>query len=320
MEENTWYDVFLELLHEKYPKNAQLIHEITNLLFLEREAVYRRLKKDVSFSANEIAKIAASWNISLDEIIGVNSGTIPFQMFPFNYLYPTTKEFSNLQKRVKILDHLQDTPNSEYMEVCNRFPRPLSIGFLALYRFQIFNWSYQYTNNESHKLFSKNIIPENVGVEFEHYKKNIVHVKNSSFILDEMVFDYFVQSVKYFHSIMVLTDSEKELIKNELYGLLDYMSVIANKGCYPDSHNKVNIYISQLSIDTNYSYYYTDKLKLCRIHAFGKFDITSFDSTMVTNFRTWMNFKKRSSIQISEANEKKRIEYFTFQRKIVDSL
>jgi hypothetical protein len=95
---------------------------------------------------------------------------------------------------------------------------------------------------------------------------------------------------------------------------------IANKGHYPNTQNKVSLYISHLNINTNYSYYYADKMKLCRVHAFGKFDILSYDLDMVNNFRNWMNLKKRSAIQISEANERSRIEYYTKQQEIINSL
>jgi len=320
MAENIWYDAFLEALNEKHPKNSQLTHEIMNLLCLEREATYRRLKKDVPFTANEIAKIATSWNISLDNIIGLNLGKIPFQMLPFNYLNPSHREFFNLQKKVKVLEHLQTAQNSEYMEVCSRFPRPLHIGFFSLYRLLIFYWAYQYHNEESQKQFSKIIISDNVKVEFERYKKLLTRVKNTNFIIDETVFEVYVETIKYFHSILVVTDEEQELLKKELYELLDYMTEIATTGCYPETQNKVNIYISQIAIDANYSYFYTDQLKACRINAFGKYDISSQDPAMVENFRNWMNLKKRTSIQISEANEKQRIEYFSKQRKIIDSL
>ena len=320
MEENTWYDVFIELLQERYPKNAQLTYEIMDLLCLEREATYRRLRKDVPFTANEIAKIATTWNISLDNIIGLSSGEVPFQMFPFNYLNPSQKELSNLQKKVRALEHLPTTSNSEYMEVCSRFPRPLHIGFFALYRLLIFYWAYQYHNDESQKLFSKIIISDNVKKVFERYRELMAHVKNTNFILDETVFESYVDSIKYFHSILVITDNELKLFKKELYELLDYLEEIATTGCYPETNNKVNIYISQITIDADYAYLYTEKQKTCSINAFGKFDITSFDSVMVENFRNWMNLKKRTSIQISEVNEKKRIEFFNQQRMIIDTL
>jgi len=320
METIKWYDVFIELLHEKYPKNSQLTYKLMDLLCLEREATYRRLKRDVPFTANEIAKIATAWSISVDNIVGVNSGKVLFQMFPFNYLNPSPKEFAIWQKRIRAIGDLHTAPDSEYMEVCNRFPRPLHIGFPALYHFLIFYWAYQYNTVEPLRSFSQMIIPDNIKAEFEHYKQLSLQVKNTNFILSEMVFDAYVESIKYFHSILVITDNELKLFKKELYELLDYLEEIATTGCYPETNNKVNIYISQITIDADYAYLYTEKQKTCSINAFGKFDITSFDSVMVENFRNWMNLKKRTSIQISEVNEKKRIEFFSQQRMIIDTL
>ena len=320
MEEQNWYDYFLENLYDLFPKKAQLTQELMDLLCLEREAVYRRLRKDVILHAHEIVKIVTTWSISLDEIIGINSGKVPFQMQALNYLNPTKKEFSNLQKRVKALDIVKADPQSEYMEVCNRFPRPLSIGFLTVYRFGIFNWAYQYNLDEISKQFSKIIIPDKIYQEFLTYKKSVVAIKNSHFIIDPNMFEYCVHSIKYFHSILLVSDEEKEFLRKELHALLDYMLEIADRGYYPETHNKVNLYLSKISIDSNYSYIYSEKLKACRIHAFGQYDISSNNLDMITNFKTWMNMKKRSSIQISETNEKHRIEFFAKQRTVVDSL
>ncbi|MCL2245573.1 MAG: hypothetical protein FWC10_00430 [Lentimicrobiaceae bacterium] len=320
MKKNTWIDIFIELLQEKYPRNSQLIAELVDLLCLEREAVYRRLRKDVAFTANEIAKIATTWNISFDEVIGAHSGKLPFQMLPLNYLNPSPKEFYSMHEKIKALDDVQTAAYSEYMEVCNVFPKPLRIGFPMLFRFSIFYWAYHYRNDESQNLFSKIVIPDSIYADFEYYKQNIVHVQNTSLILDEMVFEYFIHNVNYFHSILAITDKEKGLIKKELYALLDYMKEIANNGCYPETRKKVFMYISQLTINTNYNYYYSENLKTCSVSAFGKDEITSNDSEIVANFREWMNLKKRAAIQISEVNEKRRFEFFNKQKKIVDSL
>jgi len=320
MENNNWYDIFIDNLLEKFPKKIELTQEIMNLLNLEREATYRRLRKEVPFTFVEIAKIASTWDISLDQVAGINCGNIPFQMQPIHYLNPSKQEIIRFKKRMKILEHLKTTPNSEYMEVSNRLPRPVSSTFTMLYRFEIFRWAYQYTNNDAFKQFNKIIIPENVAQEFRNYNKNIKFTNETHFMLDPMVFDHLINSINYFHSILLITDEEKEKLKEELFSLLEYLMHIATAACYPETQKKVNLYISQLNIDTNYSYYYTDLLKICRVHAFGKYDIGSFDLDMVNKFRMWMHLKKRAAIQISEVNERSRIEYFAKQQKLVESL
>ena len=320
MNEISWYNIFLDNLYERYPKKSQLAEELISLLCIEREAVYRRLRKEVMFLAHEVVKIAAAWNISLDEIIGIHSGLISFQMQPLNYIAPSKKEMSNLQKRVSALEHVKSVSESEYMEVCNKLPRPIHICSLPLYRFEIFKWVYQYNFEEPYLPYSQIVIPDMIIHQFETYQGSIKNFSTSNFILDPMIFDFLVHNINYFHSILLITDEERIHLKSKLHEMLDYLNELANKGCYPDTLKKVNIYISLVNINTNYSYYYTDKLKSCRVHAFGKYDICSYDAEMVTTFRTWMNLKKRASIQISGVNEKYRIEYFANQRKIVDSL
>ncbi|MDR2971401.1 MAG: hypothetical protein LBU83_05680 [Bacteroidales bacterium] len=320
MEDYNWYEIFIDSLYERFPKKSQLAQEIMNLLCLEREAVYRRLRKDVMFTFQEISKMAAAWNVSLDEIMGINIGKVTFQMTPMNYLVPTKKELINLKRKVKLIEHLSDSFNSEFMEVSNRIPRPLSTSFMILYRFEIFRWAYQYHNDEALKQFDKIILPTEVSFEINRYNKYVKHVTETHLLLDEMVFEYLVNNILYFHSILLISDKDKEKIKEALYSLLDYLMLIASDGRYPETQKKVNLYISQINIDTNYSYFYTEQFKACRVHAFGKYDISTYELEMISLFKNLMHLKKRASIQISEVNEKSRIEYFMKQRKLVDSL
>ena len=320
MIDEAWYDYFMDALVAKYPKKTQLTQELINLLCIEREAVYRRLRKEVVFHVQEIAKIATAWNISLDEIIGINSGKVLFQMQPINYLDPSRKEFSTLQKRISAVELLKNSPNSEYVEVCNKMPRSLTTGFPSLYRFTIFKWAYQYSVERSDVLFSHTIVPEKVHREITEYNQNIKYVANTNFIFDHMIFDFLIRDIRYFHSILLITDEEKDLIKKDLFKLLEYLMEIANRGCYPETKKKVNIYISKININTNYSYYHSEKLKICRIHAFGKYDICTYDQEMISNFVTWMHLKKRTSVQISEVDTKGRIDFFFKQQQLVESL
>ena len=315
-----WYDCFLETLYEKFPQRTQLTQALMNLLSIEREAVYRRLRKDVIFPVQEIVKIASAWNISLDEITGINSGQIPFLMQKINYVNPSEKELSQLQEIIQFLYELKDSPDAEYMEVGNKISRTLLAGFEHLNRFCLFKWMYQYGDFESVVPFS-GVIPSekqrNLTAEYCHVIKNLPNV---SYIWDYLLFDYLVCDIRYFYSIQLVTDEEKELIKKDLLAFLDYMVEVAGKGFFPETKNKVNLYISRICIDTNYSYMYTDKVKICRVHVFGKNEIYTCDPEMMINFKSWMQSKKRSSTQISEVDERHRIEFFTKQRQLIDSL
>ena len=319
--ENNWYDKFMEELHKRYPKRTQLSQALMDLLIIEREAVYRRLRKEVLFPINEIVKIASTLNISLDELIGINSGQVSFQMQIINYINPSVEEIKYLRNIVQSINNLRNFPNTEFMDICNKLPRQLLAGFDYLNQFYLFKWMYQYVNGRKNPVpFSQIIISEEKRRLTADYYQAIKNVPNTNFIFDRLLFDDLVGEIDYFHSIRMITDEEKEFIKKDLYLLLDYLLEVAANGCYPETQNRVNLYISQISVDTNYSYTYTNQINVCFIHVFDKFEIYTSSAETVKNFMTWMQLKKRTSIHISGMDEKSRIELFDKQRQIVDML
>jgi hypothetical protein len=318
MTNEAWYEHFMGIISERYPKKAELAIALMDLLNIEREAAYRRLRKDVIFPMHEIVKIAAAWNISIDEIIGVKSDKVLFQMHPMNYIDPSKEDMDFIKKRVKGIERLNDYPNSEYILVCNNMSRSLSAGFDILYKFNIFKWAYGYANN--YETFSHLVVPEVLCKEVAKFYRSMRDVGNTCYILNSSLIEDTIREIHFFHSIFLINDEEKKLLKKSLHSFLDYLWEIASNGCFPETKNKVQVYVSMFNINTNYSYFNTGQYEMCRIHPFNMYDLISTNSGMIENFKSWMQKKKRTSIQISEVDERTRIEYFTKQRQIVDSL
>ncbi len=319
MVNKVWYDRFLEALFKKYPQKSKLTEALMDLLSLEREAVYRRLRNDVVFPASEIIKIASAWNISLDEIAGVNSNEILFKTQLWNYLNPSEEELNYIRYLNEESEYVRNFPNVGYIEISNRIPRMWTSGFSYLRKFHLLKWMYQYTNEKTLP-FSQIVFPKMLAELSSSYYRIAKNMRNVSFILDNNILSDLVSDIHYFQSVYLITDEEKELIKKDIFALLDYVWKIAEKGCWPETSNKVNLYISHLSIDTNYSYYYSDSIEFFCVHAFALSGIKTTNSVMVENFKNWMQSQKRASIQISEADERNRIEFFKKRRQLIDSL
>lgn len=320
MKNESWYDVFINKLYEKHPQKKHLIEALMEMLSIEREAVYRRLRKEVSFTAEEMIIIASTWNISIDAIVAINAGKVPFQLEPTNYLNPSKEEIDLLHQRVKRLEHLAASRSSEYVVVSNNISRSLAAGFEQIYKFNIFKWSYLYNRERNNLLFANVVIPETINNEIMKYYKCMKNVKNTSYIFEYSIFENIIRDIQFFQSIYLVSEEEKELIKKELHALLDYLSNVAINGCFPETNNKVQIFISMINVNTNYSYFYTEELKTCRIHAFHMHDIYSFDIETIEQFKIWMQLKKRTSILISETDERRRIEFFSQQRQLINNL
>jgi hypothetical protein len=321
MENSKWYDCFLEALYKKHPQKPQLTEALMDLLSIEREAVYRRLRNDVAFPASEIVKIASSWNISLDEILGIDSPQVQsFKLLMLQYINPTKQELDTMQQMINFIDIFSASPNAEFMEVSNILPRSLITGFPQLAKYYIFKWMYQYNHDMNVLPFSQVVHLDKIRQMGLAYHEKIKKIPIVNYIWDHRIFDYLVSDIKYFTSIYLITEDEKQLIKNDIYALLDYMSEVSSKGSFPETGNNVNLYISQVNIDTNYNYFHSDTVKISRVRAFIKNEIGSTNEEMATNFRNWMSLKKRTSTQISGVDERHRIEFFMKQHQLVDSL
>jgi len=315
------YDRFMNILFAKYPKKSLLVEALMGLLNIEREAAYRRLRNDVPLSFNEIAKISSAWNISLDSIINNSiSEKIPFLMQPINFITPSEQEQKFLQDIIQSINNLKNFPDTEFMDVCNKLPRQLLAGYCYLNQFYLFKWMYEFGDKKKPDPFSQINISEEKRTLTADYYRAIKNVPNTSFIFDRMLLDNLVCEICYFHSIQMITDEEKEYIKKDLYSLHDYLLEVAYEGCYPETQNKVNLYVSRFSVNTNYSYTHTPQISICYVHVFDKYEIYTYNVEMVKKFRTWMQLKKNSSYHISGVDKQSRLDFFAKQRQAIDLL
>ena len=81
MEKELLYDNLLNTIKEEFPQKTNLVSALVDLLCIEKEAVYRRLRGEVAFTFAEIVTIANAFGISLDNLVGtVTAKSRPFQL------------------------------------------------------------------------------------------------------------------------------------------------------------------------------------------------------------------------------------------------
>ena len=315
-----WYDNFIESLHKKFPKKSKLVEELVKLLDIESVLAYRRLRKEVYFSSSEIVKISSAWEISMDKIIGVNNDKINFQMFPVNFYNPQKADLDYLQTTIQLFNRLKDNSFSEYIEVCNKLPRSLVVRFPHVRNFYKFMWMYKYDIENQDIPYSKVIFSEQMQKIMEDYVNSTMNIKEISYIFDKFLFNHLIEEIHYFHEIKLITDTEKESIKNDLLKLLNFLLESANIGKFSDTQNKLNLYVSHINIDTNYSCFSNEEYKIFRVHLFGEYESKNYNPEIVLNFMKLLQLKKNSAVLISGSDKKSRIEYFAKQREIIEKL
>lgn len=319
MENDLLYENLVKAIKDKFPGRGRLTNVLADLLMLEKEAVYRRLRGDVPFTIFEVAAIADKFDISLDRILGHSLGkSRPFQLKMVNFLNPSEEDYEMLENFVDVLCHLKDDPASEVGDALNILPQSLVLSYRLIYRFYLFKWLYQYGSAMPIK-YSKIVPPDRLQLINHKIITEVRQAANAYHIIDSMTFLYLVNDIKYFASIYLITREEIKALKKELMVYIDDMEALAAKGSWEEGKN-VHFFVSSINFETSYSYVETVNHHLTLLKTFTLNDATSPDEAIFQRMKRWMHSLIRTSTLISRSGEKDRIIFFEKQRKIVNSL
>ena len=298
----------IEAIKEKIPANSNLANVLIDILFIGREAVYRRLRGEVPFTLTEAAIISRKLGVSLDKIVGISfKDNAVFDMNVVHHDDPFETYYEIINKYIGLLKNMGDDVTSELATSSNMLPQTLYLKHDVLSKFRLFKWMYQNENIKC-KHFDELEIPAKLQDIQKEFVNAAEHIHTTSY-----------NDVEYFSSIHLLTDEDKQKIKEDLLLLLNELESLARKGKF-DSGNKVNIYISNINFETTYSYIESSNLQLSMIRIYAINSITSQDVEMHKSLKEWIQSLKKFSTLISESGEMQRIQFFKEQREIIDTL
>ena len=169
------------------------------------------------------------------------------------------------------------------------------------------------------KHFEELDIPQNMVDKQKEYARMVSRIHSVDYIWDNMIFSHLVTDIQYFCSIHLITDEDKNLLKEELFVLIDEMEALAARG-KSKAGNDVRIYISNINFEATYSYLETSSTQLSLIRIYSINSITTQDPEMFRGLKEWIQSLKKFSTLIYESGEMQRIQFFKQQREIISTL
>jgi len=313
---------FLEVLKERVPIKPDLVNLLIDLLCIEKEAVYRRLRGEVAFTFSEIAVVANELGISLDNTINnvLSVKSKPYQLKMNDFAEPSEMDYTMMEQYVNILKEIKNDPDSTIVDSTNILPASLYFPYKYISRFYLFKWLYQLGDSDSIKSYAQLDYPLRVQKLQKENETYLKHIKNTYYILDPLVFQYMVNDIKYFLSINLMTEEDKAFLKKDFETLLHDMEILAIRGYFEDTKNKVRIYISCVNFDVSCWYIDAKNYHINMIKVFVLSNIASLDETSFLNLKKRIDALLRSSTLISVSGERQRIDFFEEQRKIISTL
>lgn len=321
MNDKSLHDIFIDILRNKIPDHASLANNLVDMLYIGKEAVYRRLRGEVPFTFNEISVIARRMGISLDQLIGtVSERNRPFTFKITRFAYPEEIDYVMIKEYVNLLQNARDEDSDTEMGIAAKMiPDALHLRYKNITRFYLFKWLYQYDNIEGIKKFHEVESTEEMLSILDESKDLYNYIKDVYYIFDKMIFKNIVDDIKYFEKIGLILRKDVEELQESLFSLVDYLENLAITGVN-EVGNKVRLYISNVNFEAGYCYLNSEKYKLNMVRIFTLYDIYSLDHYSLTTASKWMQSLKRGSILISESGEMQRLIFFKEQREIISSL
>lgn len=307
-------------LDRKYPSGASKNNILRKVLDLDKMGAYRRLNGMVQFKVSEVARLCAALEIPVETVFDLNKGkTISMNLFMTNYSSIAHEDNLLLEKAVELLDRASKSGNSRFVVSTNMIPHTIINDFGHLLRLCLCKWVY--FNNESglNIPFREVRLPQDLTDSKREMEKRMHRMKSTVLIWDQRVIESTLSDMSYFYRINLLTDDEVLKLKEDLHNYINYMDLLATRGCYEQTGNPVQFYISSVSLDCNYGFIDSDNVKASIIQAFVLHQAWSEDPESFGHVKSWMNTLIRSSTLVSTSGELSRIEFFNKQRRAIDS-
>lgn len=320
METNSFYENFLKALNGRFSKKSQVVDQLLDVLPISKEAIYRRLRGEVSFTIQEIATIAEKSGISLDNIVGpVSQKSRPFSLKLTNYPRPEEIDYQMVEEFIDLLKDIQNDPTSQEGIAAKMIPDSLHLKFENITRFYLFKWLGQYENAKTSPKFNEVRPTDRMLKLLQDLWAQHQMIKTTYYILDRMMVQNFVDDVKYFMDVKLITSEDARELKEDLYLFIDHLEKMAIKGTN-NAGNNVYIYISNINFEAGFSYIDSQQYKLSLIRSFTLHDVVSLDEKTLESAKTWMHSLIKTSSLISKTGEIERISFFKTQRGIIESL
>ena len=169
------------------------------------------------------------------------------------------------------------------------------------------------------RTFEELKLPEKLQRNCQEYVVWAQSVATTYLIFDDSNFMHWLNALRAYREMHLISPESVRVLRDELFGMLDEMEKLAVNGEFPNG-NKVFLYLSDIDLESSYSYVTTSKHQAVNIGLFSLNGLRTPDPQMYEYVKKWIKTQSRFSTLISGSGELRRIHYFKRQREIVSLL
>ena len=302
------------------PPRVKPIDYLMEALNISRESVYRRIRGDISFTLEEIAKLSVGLGFSVDELIikDIHSRVF-FDLHISNNQVPSDAYVTMFEQYFQCMFDIPQGKGIDSSMITNHVPLGFIIFFNHLFKFHFYRWMHQNQESSLKYFYSDVVLPEKLIYLQQKVVENLRKYRNNTIILDPNIFQNLISEVQYYYKRRLINEDEFHQIRDELLNLIDFLENIAQTGHF-GSESKFNFYLSSLNVDSSSQH------NRCDEQTISQFFVNSIEPIVVTNpslcatHKKWLDSMRKYATLITQSNEILQVKYFHKQRLHVESI
>lgn len=309
----------VDTIKQRLPDEINPVNFLMNILYIGKEAAYRRLRGEVVLTIEEAALIAKTLGISIDQIVGINDEKISaFRMCKTEFESPTEADYKVLEEYIELVRLAANDPCSQMSASVNMFPQQMYLQYENLTRFFLFKKTY-HDRAKQVKAYHEIIIQDRMKEVFKNSFEAHLGFKTIKFVLDKHILPNLINNIKYFYHVGLIRKADVELIYQDINRLLIYLEKISLTGKY-ESGADVYLYISNISLDKSCFNLKIQNFYVSNIETYILNGVASTDKVNYDRMEEWILSKCRLSTMISMCGDLQRVAFFKEQQSLLRTL
>jgi len=311
-----------QAIKRKLQKEESVADELARLLEISTDSAYRRIRGEKTITFDELYTIATNYNISLDQLMNINSGAI---MFQGQFLDKNNFRFEEyLKSMVQNLAYMNSFKEKEFYYSCKDMPVFHHFVFREIAAFKWFFWlkTYFHFPEFEKKKFRFSDYPDEL-FAMDQKAINLYNQIPSVEIWNIESMSIIFRQIEFYRDSQMF-ESDKDVLQlyeavEKLWDHLEKQAAIGYKFSYGDPEKKpvakFRMYFNEVLLGDNSMLAVLDRVKLSYIaHTTINFMLTRdmvFNENMYNHLQNQM---KRSTL-ISLVSEKERSKFFRIIRE-----
>jgi len=301
------------------PPRVKSIDYLMEALNISRESVYRRIRGDISFTVEEIAKLSVDLGFSIDELIIKDMHSrVFFDLHTSGNKTSTDNYVSIFQQYFQGLFDQPLIREVESIEIANRVPFGSIVFFNHLFKFAYYRWTHQNQESSLKYFYCDAVLPEKLIAMQQKAIDNLRKIRETTFIFDSDIFLNLIREIQYYYKRKMINEDDFSLLKEDLFGLVNLMENIAQTG-YNKFGTKYHLYLSMMNVESSSRYIKYDEQQIkSQFFISGMEPISIANPNLCDIHKKWLDSMRKYATLITQSNEILQVRYFNKQRTLVE--